>query len=174
MAHDPHAHYTYVGYVWHGGWECLKIWGRSSCQNITYISISVYKYNWHGAQGIPPCAVLSRNFVTGGCTVIDRRLRTLALGIGIGEKLGDFKMAVSLEPFDRFWCFNFWLKALDVYFYPGLTAGQSDPHNRRSTAAAASCGQHCLCMVIPVIRGGGLEKVDTYHGILGLKLLSAT
>ncbi len=91
-----------------------------------------------------PWPVLSRNFVTGGCTVIDRWLRTLALGIGIGEKLGDFKMAVSLEPFDRFWCFNFWLKAFDVYFYPGLTTGQSDPHNRRSTTAAASCGQHCM------------------------------
>ena len=51
-------------------------------------------------------------------------------------------MVVSLEALDWFWCFNFWLKALNVYFHPGLTAGPSDPHNWRSTAAA-SCGQHC-------------------------------
>ncbi len=38
-------------------------------------------------------------------------------------KLANFKMAVSLEPFDRFWCFNFWEKALDVCFHSGMTAG---------------------------------------------------
>ena len=52
-------------------------------------------------------------------------------------------MTVSLEPFDRFWCFNFWVKALDVYFHCGLSAGPLDPYNRRSTAAAGSYGQHC-------------------------------
>ncbi len=51
-------------------------------------------------------------------------------------------MAVSLEPFDGFWCFNFWVKALDVYFHPMITAGPSDPYNRHNTAAA-SYGQHC-------------------------------
>ncbi len=43
-------------------------------------------------------------------------------------KLAGFKMAVSLEPFDRFWCFNFWVKALDVYFHPGTpTTGATPP-----------------------------------------------
>ncbi len=51
-------------------------------------------------------------------------------------------MAVSLEPFDRFWCFNFWVKALDVYFHSSK-AGPPAPYNRRNTAAAASYGQHC-------------------------------
>ncbi len=34
------------------------------------------------------------------------------------------------------------MKALDVYFHPSITAGPSDPYNRRNTAAAASYGQH--------------------------------
>ena len=55
-------------------------------------------------------------------------------------------MAVSLEPLDRFWCFNFCLKALDVFFHPEVTAGPTDPYNRRNTAAAGSCGQHCTLM----------------------------
>ncbi len=55
-------------------------------------------------------------------------------------------MTVSLEPFDRFWCFNFWVKALDVYFHSSTTAGPSDPYNRRNTAAAASYGQHCIML----------------------------
>ena len=67
-------------------------------------------------------------------------------------KQANFKMAVSLEPFDRFWCFNFWEKALDVYFYSGMTAGPSDPYNRRITTAAASFGQHCLVAWCPSSR----------------------
>ncbi len=53
-------------------------------------------------------------------------------------------MAVSLEPLNRFWWFNFCYKALDVYFHSDLTGGPSDPYNRRNTAAAGSCGQHCF------------------------------
>ena len=59
-------------------------------------------------------------------------------------KLANFKMAVSLEPFDRFWCLNFWEKARDVCFHSGKTAGPSDHYNRRNTAAAASFGQHWI------------------------------
>ncbi len=51
-------------------------------------------------------------------------------------KLAEIKMAVSLEPVDRFWCFNFWVKALDVYFNPSITAGPSDPYNWRNAAAS--------------------------------------
>ena len=46
-------------------------------------------------------------------------------------------MAVSLEPFNRFWYFHFWVKALDIYFHLGPTAGLWYPYNRCSTAAAA-------------------------------------
>ena len=54
-------------------------------------------------------------------------------------------MPISLKPFDRFWCFNFWLRALNVNcFHSRLIAGQSDPYSRRKTAAAGSCGQPCL------------------------------
>ena len=50
-------------------------------------------------------------------------------------------MAVSLE------CFNFWVKTLDVYFHLSITAGPSDPYNRRNTAAAASYGQHWILFI---------------------------
>ncbi len=46
--------------------------------------------------------VLSLNFVTSGCAGIDRWLRTLDNNRNLGKKLCDFKMPVSLEPFDRF------------------------------------------------------------------------
>ena len=46
-------------------------------------SVSYQKKDWWGP-------VLSRNFVTGGCAAIDRRLRTLAPGVGIGVKIGGF------------------------------------------------------------------------------------
>ena len=36
-------------------------------------------------------------------------------------------MPVTLEPFVRFTCFNFCIKALDPYFHLVLTAGASDP-----------------------------------------------
>ncbi len=57
-------------------------------------------------------------------------------------KLANFKMAVSMKPFNWFWCFNFWEKALDVYLNSGMTAGPPDPYNQRNTAA--SFGQHCM------------------------------
>ena len=40
-------------------------------------------------------------------------------------------MPITLEPFVRFTCFNFHLKALDSYFHPGLTSGASDPTGGR-------------------------------------------
>ncbi len=52
-------------------------------------------------------------------------------------------MAVSLEPFDWFWCFNFWEKALEVYFYSSMIIDPSDPYNWHNTAVAGSFGQHC-------------------------------
>ncbi len=97
-----------------------------------------------------PTSVLSAKSITGGCVGIDRRPCINSEGgysapeaIEFKIKLARFKMVVSLEPFDGFWCFNFWVKALDVYFHPGITAGPSDPYNRRSTAPAASYWQHC-------------------------------
>ncbi len=57
-------------------------------------------------------------------------------------------MSVSRELFDRFWCFNFWMKALDVYFHPNLTAGPWHPYNRRNTAAAASYWQNIRRLII--------------------------
>ena len=37
-------------------------------------------------------------------------------GLKFEVKLSKIEMAVSMEPFDRFLCFNFYLKALDVCF----------------------------------------------------------
>ena len=92
--------------------------------------------------------MLSGKSITGDCAGIDRRSYIYSEGVkvplkplNLWWKLAEFKIAVSLELFDRFWCSNFWVKALDVYFHPTNTAGPSDPYNRRNTAAA-SYGQH--------------------------------
>ncbi len=61
----------------------------------------------------------------------------------LGQKLEKIEMAVRLEPFDRFWCINFCLKAIHIYFHLDLTGSALDHYNHRNTAAAGSCGQHC-------------------------------
>ncbi len=69
-----------------------------------------------------------------------------------------FQLAVSLEPFDWFWCFNFWVKALDVYLCSGSIAGTSDPYNRQKTQPQALVDnpgqalQNVLCMCCDAIR----------------------
>ena len=63
-------------------------------------------------------------------------------------KLANFTMAVSLEPFDLFWCFNFWERAPNVYFHSGITTCPPDRYNRHNTAVAASFGQHCPYPII--------------------------
>ena len=52
------------------------------------------------------------------------------------QKWANIKMAVSLEPLDRFWCFNFWEKALNVYFHSGMRGSPSDPYNRCNATVA--------------------------------------
>ncbi len=52
-------------------------------------------------------------------------------------------MPITLEPFVRFNCFNFCLKALDVYFHSAITTGAPDPYKRQNSAAAGSYRQPC-------------------------------
>ena len=54
-------------------------------------------------------------------------------------------MPITLEPFVRFTCFNFCLKALESFFPLVLTAGASDPCKRQNSAAAGSYRQPCKC-----------------------------
>ncbi len=50
-------------------------------------------------------------------------------------------MLITLEPFIRFTCFNFCLKALDAYFHPATTTGEPSPYMRHNSAAASSYRQ---------------------------------
>ncbi len=50
-------------------------------------------------------------------------------------------MVITLEPFDRFWCFNFWLEALEKLYHLRLkwASGSSKCVNRASKRRIGSC-----------------------------------
>ena len=140
--------------VWEPKTRTLDRWDLIVCQFLScptshfHMDVTIWQwYHDQSARTTIPIRIPSQIAVDcksvhseGGYIIVPRKL------LNLRRKLAGFKLAVSLEPFDWFWCFNFWVTTLDVDFHCSITAGAPDPYNRHNTAAA-SYGQHCYCTI---------------------------